>query len=272
MLSRIGFGFSIGALALAFNLSTGMALAQSIKKEFKAASLPAFPPFQFRDTTTDKLTGFDTELLGALAAKLGAQVTFEDMKYENFLPSLQTKRVDILTEMPDFPDRREAMTHLDYFRSNFVFFTTRANGDRYPDMASVCGKQVAASRTTDLPAMVAKWSDEHCIKVGKPAVIVVLGGTASDVRLQLTQSRVELVADEESLLNFGEAKGKYTAVGEPFDTVLLAIAFLPENRELGEALKGALEAVIADGTYQNLLSKWDLPARAAIGKPTINGK
>ncbi|WP_439397540.1 hypothetical protein ACRQ5Q_10435 [Bradyrhizobium sp. PMVTL-01] len=48
------------------------------------------------------------------------------------------------------------------------------------------------------------------------------------------------------------------------------MAFLNEKKELGESLLEALNELIADGTYVQLLKKWNLPEDSTIGKATIN--
>ncbi|WP_245471694.1 hypothetical protein [Bradyrhizobium nanningense] len=54
--------------------------------------------------------------------------------------------------------------------------------------------------------------------------------------------------------------------------LLTGMAFSKDDPQFGGQLKHALGALIADGTYGQLLHKWGLPDDASIEKPMINGE
>lgn len=55
------------------------------------------PPFEFYDTSTQQdLKGFDIDLTQLIGAKLGRKVVFKDMDFNSLIPSLLSKRIDII--------------------------------------------------------------------------------------------------------------------------------------------------------------------------------
>ena len=63
----------------------------------------------------------------------------------------------------------------------------------------------------------------------------------------------------------------YTLVGDPLlsnDT--FGIAFKKDNTALRDAVAGAFDAVIKDGTYDEILKKWGL-VHNAVPKAVVNG-
>ncbi|MFK4380920.1 transporter substrate-binding domain-containing protein [Bradyrhizobium sp. USDA 223] len=271
MLAKIGRRFAGSAIALACVLTTNLAVAQE-KRVLQVGAMTAYPPFQFKDPASDELKGFDIDLFEAMASRMGAKVNWKQMDWLDMVNGVKTKRIDLMINIADLPERRGELSFLDYSRMNSVFFVQKMDADRIPSMDALCGKRVVASRGTAQPALARKWSDEHCTKLGKSAVDVLEVGASADVRMQLTQRRADAATDVETLLRFMDTEQKYTVVGEPYAVGLLGMGFAADNQEFGKALKSALEAVIADGTYKKLLAKWKFPDRTGIGNVTINGQ
>lgn len=275
MLSRNRLRFVKIALAVAFGLAAGATYAQSTKTALNVATFTAYPPFEFKDPTSNELVGFDIDLVNALAAKMGTKVNWIESKWEQLVPSIETKRADAIVGIADSPERRDNMSFLDYAYDNSVFFVLRASATQYPSMESVCGKRVAVTRSS-IPWLSAidAWNGEHCTKAGRPAVIVAGSNGTPDTRMQLDQGRVDVGVHSIGVMTYqNKLQGdRYVAIGKPFLSVPLGVAFAKDNPELGLALKKALSALIADGTYRDLLHKWSLTDDSAIEQPMINGQ
>lgn len=154
-----------------------------------------------------------------------------------------------------------------------VFFTLQANSARFPDMDAVCGKCVAALRVSKAILWIAKWNDEHCTKAGKPPVIIVGTGKLPSALLEMAQGRVDAAADTQGPLGYLNSMegNRYVTIGKPFNAMTLGIGFSKDDPELGQAIKKAIAALMADGTYHRLLHKWNVPEDSAIPQVMING-
>ena len=64
---------------------------------------------------------------------------------------------------------------------------------------------------------------------------------------------------------------RYAIVGTPFMVQQMGLGFDKQDPQFGDALKKALAALVSDGTYQKLVSKWGLND-SAIRQPMINGQ
>src|SRR5215471_21599815 len=78
--------------ALAIELPAEIAKRGSIK----VAVVPNYPPMEFRDPATNALSGFDIDLGEALGRKLGVKIEWTETTFAEFMPSLQTGRVDAI--------------------------------------------------------------------------------------------------------------------------------------------------------------------------------
>ena len=274
MVSRSRFYLAVGAFAVAISQAASVACAQGTKTVINAATVPKYPPFEFKDPASGKLIGFDVDIVDAIAGKMGIKVKWIDSSFDQLISSIETKRADIMVAgMADTPERRASVSFLDYLHANSVFFTLRANAARFPDINALCGKRVATARRTIWPAAIEKWSDDHCTAAGKPAVIVVGTDGSPDTRLQLNQGRADAaVQGSETIPYQNTIEGnRYVILGKPFLIQQMGLGFARDDSQFGQKLKQALAALMADGTYKELLRKWDL-MDSAIEQAMINGE
>jgi polar amino acid transport system substrate-binding protein len=64
--------------------------------------------------------------------------------------------------------------------------------------------------------------------------------------------------------------GLYRVLGEPIALQVTGLGVGKRNPELSQAIMSALDAMIADGTYLQILRKWGLE-KGAVDKATLNG-
>ncbi|MFE1598250.1 ABC transporter substrate-binding protein [Methylobacterium sp. ID0610] len=255
----------VPALAQAQDLPPEIARSGTIK----VAIVPNYPPMEFKDPATGELTGFDVDLGAALAKKLGVKIDWQETRFDQMMPALTTGRVDIiLSGMSDLASRQEAATFVDYLRSGPQFFVRKARAAEFPEMKSLCGKAAGASRRTNFPKDIERWSEANC--AGNPVKFVGTEGSA-DARTQLKQGRIDAAVQGSETLPYimGLEPDAFAPVGDPIDTLYTGIAVPVKEVALQKALTAALDAIIADGTYKALLAKWQLSGNA-VEKAAIN--
>lgn len=266
------FRLAVSLIVAATGVAAGSAHAQVSKTVINAATVPKYPPFEYRDPATNKLIGFDVDIVEALAAKMGAKVNWVESSFDQLMSSIATKRVDVVVAgMADTPERRASVSFLDYLHNNSVFFTLKTRQAEYPAMSALCGKRVATARRTVWPDAIAKWSEENCVKAGKPAVVVQGTDGSPDTRLQLNQGRAEAAVQGAETIAYQNTieSNRYVVIGSPFLIQLMGLGFDKNDPRFGEALKKALSDLITDGTYRKIVAKWNLTG-SAIDRAAIN--
>ena len=237
-----------------------------------AAVIPNYPPLEMKNPQTGELTGFDIDLGNAIAAKLGVRMQWQETSFEQMLAAVRTGRVDIiLSGMSDLPARQETATFINYIRSGTQFFTQHSRAAEFPTRESLCGKTVGASRRTSLPAEIKAFSDANCVAQGRQEIRYVGTEGSADARTQLRQGRIDAAMQGSETLPYimGLEPNTFALVGEPTRYTLMGIATAKEAEELRQAIVGALKALIADGTYKQLLVKWQLQP-SELTEITIN--
>ncbi|MEI5664971.1 ABC transporter substrate-binding protein [Bosea sp. CCNWLW174] len=263
-------------LSLAAALLAGTALAaqaQALPDRIKTAgkiviaTQPNYAPIVYKDPATNQMAGFDYELGEAIAKELGVKAEWQDTAFAQMLPSLTTGRVDmVMAGMSDLPARRETVDFVDYMVSGAQFYTVTAFKDSVKSVEDLCGKSVGASRSTNWPKQIGEWSDANCVAKGKPAITVVGTEGSVDARTQLKTQRLQGgVQGSETMTHFQKLEpNTYIPLGEPFTRSLTGIPFpkTAEGGQLRDAVKGALERLQANGTYDALIAKYVQPSNA----------
>lgn len=254
----------LGLLAVALAAVLPVAQAQSGRAKgapITAAVVSNYPPMEFKDPATGKLTGFDIDIGEALAAKAGTTIKWEETSFDQMLSSLATGRVDIiLSGMTDIPARREAVKFIDYLKTGPQFYVMKERAADFPNMAALCGKKVGASRRTSFPVEITKWSDEQCVKAGKPAIVVTGTDGSADARTQLRQGRLDAAVQGGETMPYimGQEPNTYMTVGKTFVFQYVGLATNRKDEAIAAELSAAMTKLIADGTYAKIIAKWGL--------------
>jgi len=270
---KASFCLTLTALLLATAAhAADLPAAIKAKGEIVFANVPNYPPFEFKDPATDKLEGFDIEIGEAIAAKLGVKAKWQETAFAEMVSAVSTGRVDlILSSMTDLATRRDQVTFVDYVKSGPQFYTTAARGAEFKDMLALCGKNAGTSRRTSFPTEIAAWSDKNCVAAGKPPIVVVGTEGSADARTQLKQGRVDVAVQGSETLPYMQQQepGAYAVIGTAIASQYTGIGIAKDNKALQDAVAGALDQAIADGTYKKILAKWQLD-NIAVPKAVIN--
>ena len=254
------------------------ALAQNVPSRIASAGRiiiatnPNYAPITFKDPKTNKLMGFDIDLVEAIGKELGVRVEWQEIAFAQMLPSLQTGRVDtVLAGMSDLPARRDATDFVDYMTSGAQFYTITALAGTIKTPEDLCGKSVGASRSTNWPAQIAEWSQANCVAKGKKAINVVGTEGSVDARTQLKTERLQgAVQGNETLPYFQSLEpNTFVLLGKAFTQSLVGMPFAKADVPLRDAVKAAIERLQANGEYDKLLAKYGLQANK-LSPITIN--
>jgi polar amino acid transport system substrate-binding protein len=261
-------------LPIAARAQDAIALPERIRRAGRlvVATFPNYPPLTYRDPGTNARLGFDVELAEAIARELRLTVDWQEMPFVQFFPSLATGRIDFaLGGISDLPARRGPIDFVNYLRTGAQFLTLDRNAAlRAP--ADLCGKRVGASRSTNWPRDIEAWSQANCVAQGRPPIAVVGTEGSVDARTQLRTERLDASVQGNETIGWlqGQEPNTYRTLGQPFTSNLTGIPIASSEPVLRDAVKAALERLLANGGYAALLRKHGLEANG-LSAITING-
>jgi polar amino acid transport system substrate-binding protein len=242
------------------------ALPDAIAKSrtIKVAVNAIYPPMEYKDPDSGELVGFDIDLGNAIAKELGVKIDWQESAFEQLLPSLSTGRVDmILSGMSDVPGRRDTADFIDYLNSGAQFYILASRTGEIHQATDLCGKSVGTSRSTSFPGDTQAWSAKNCVGSKQPITVIGTEDTSA-ARLQLKQDRIAAGVQGSETLPYAMKlePNTYQPVGEPFATSPEGIAFAKSNPKLRDAVIGAMNKLVANGTYASIVAKWGLQSSA----------
>ncbi len=248
------------AAALALSVVFGTTPARA--DELRVGIAPIYPPLAFKKD--GQLRGIEVDFANRLGKELGTTVKFVEVAWEDLIPALQERRVDvIMSGMSVTPERQKSVSFVDpYLRVGQMALVRRADYDRLRKSGAM---DEPTSRVGFLSGTTSEaYAREHLKRAA------LQGFEAVDPAVQaLRKKEIDFfVADAPIVwkvrggLESGEheLKGLYT----PLTDEHLAWAV----RQDDTALRDRLNAVIArwqkNGTIEAVESRWITVRRTAV--------
>jgi cystine transport system substrate-binding protein len=206
-----------------------------------------YSPFSFQGTD-GKLTGYDIEVVTAVANKLGKKVEFTQTPFDSIFAGLEAKRFDIIANQVTVTDERKAKYDLSepYTVSEGVI-VTRADDTSITSLADLKGKTTAQSSTSNW-AGVARDAGANVEAVeGFVQAIQLL----KDRRVDATVNDTLAVGDYQRAKNDSSIK----VAGKTGDTSDQAFAMLKGSGLVADVNR-ALDELRADGTLKTISEKY----------------
>jgi polar amino acid transport system substrate-binding protein len=219
------------------------------------------PPLEFLDAD-QKPVGAEVELGEALAASMGVEARWANTAFSGIIPALQAKQCDaILTNLYIKPEREAIVDFVPYLYSANTVMVQEGAGISGID--ALCGMKAAAQTGTT----AAGYFEEASAKCSGDPIDIRLFTKDTDALQQLKLGLVDAYGTtvESAAYAITQQPGQFEMAGEPFGKIECGIATRKDSKDVHDAITAALEDVQADGTYDEILAKWNLTADALKG-------
>ena len=214
----------------------------------RVATDATFPPFEIVDETTKELTGFDIELMKAIAEKAGLQIEWNNLPFDSVLAGLSQCQFDIAIAAITITDeRKQAMLFSDAYINAGQIMVVRLK-ENITMLSDLEGKTVAAQLGTT--------GEIEAKKI--PNVNYKPYDTYDLAFLDLANGQVDaVIADYPTALGFiGKNPERITTVGEVFTDESYGIAICNNRSDLVDPINQALAALKAEGKIAELEQIW----------------
>ena len=210
-----------------------------------------FAPFEFMDEQTKELTGFDMELIAAVAKAIGDDVKVQNMGFDGLIPSLQTGVIDVTAAaMTITPERVKRIDFTEpYYQSGLVILVKKTDLDKVKDLDSLQGKRICAQIGTT-GAMMAK----H-VKDAK----VTEFNSITEAFMELKQDGCTAVINDKPVVDYylvRRADDTVTTLPQVFDAEYYGFGVKKGNKAMVEKLNAGLKKVRESGEYDRIYQKW----------------
>ncbi|MFI9328910.1 transporter substrate-binding domain-containing protein [Kitasatospora sp. NPDC052868] len=254
------------------------ALAGLVPADLKAsgklvvASDASYAPNEFKDAKGN-IVGMDADLAVAIARKLGLTAEVQNVEFTAIAPGITTNAYQLgLSSFTATKEREQTVDMVTYFSAGTGMAVKGGNPDKI-DPNDLCGKKVAVQTGTTQADSITDVINPACVKAGKPTI--PNGGDKFDQQTDVTaavvsgQDQVMLADSPFIAYQVKESGGGLQEIGATTDTAPYGIV-VAKGSPLTKAVHGAVQSLMADGTYKAILAKWGVEG-GAIDTSVING-
>ncbi len=216
--------------------------------ELSVASDIPYAPFEFTEPGSSTAIGFDVDLVNAIAPSLGiTKVTFVKTRFDSIILQIRQGRFDMsASSFSITPERATQVDFSDpYFTANQSLMV-QADSD-ITSLDQLQGKTIGAQRGTtgaDLAATV-------------PGATIKRYDIIDDAFNALAQGRVDGVVNDFAISAYAAAQKPQLKVVAQIPTQEgYGLVFPKDNPALRDAFNTGLAKIKADGTYDEIYTKW----------------
>ena len=232
-----------------------------------------YPPFEYTNEA-GRIVGFEIDLFDAASKRLGLKYNFVDMPWESLIDELYASNVDVVAAaMSDTAERQIESDFVDYYNDSDAIMVPAGNPAGIKTLKDLCGHTVAVLVETTQADALAALNAKEC--AAKPANVVTFE-TDAEALAQVEAGKADAELTQWST---GVYNAKQVGSGDIFEVANteiinptpLGFRFLKGDVELVRAYQAALQSIIDDGTYAEILEKHDLSV-GALETATVNNQ
>jgi polar amino acid transport system substrate-binding protein len=216
-----------------------------------------YPPDEYIASDGHTVIGLDADLGHALGQAMGIKWNLVNAHFDTIIPGLQSGKYDIgNSSFTDTKAREKVVNFVDYFKAGEAFYVKAGTPSTITSLASLCGKSVAVeSGTTEQTDATSQ--STACAAAGKPKVSVQTYGTQDEANLAVSSGRADAGFADSQVAAWivKESNGVFKLSGQAFALAPYGIA-VPKTSGMTTAVLAAMKAIMAEGTYSQILAKW----------------
>ncbi|EFR6820610.1 transporter substrate-binding domain-containing protein [Salmonella enterica] len=229
-------------------LMSGSVLAEKIRFSTSATN----PPFEFINKN-NQLAGIDIDLAKALCIQMQAECTFTNQVFDSLIPALKFRKYDaVISSLDITAERSKQVTFSDPYYENSA--SVIAKKSSYRTLADFNGKRIGVENGS---------THQKYLQGKYPEIKTVAYDSYLNAFTDLKNGRTEGVFGDTTAVNeyLKTNPRLYMVTKKITDPVYfgtgLGIAVNHENPELIYKINKALQAIRSDGTYNEIIDKWE---------------
>lgn len=225
------------------------------EKTLRIATEGTYAPWSFVDNA-GQLTGWDVDIANALCKQMQAKCTIQAQEWDGIIPGLNARKYDlIVASMGVTEKRKQQVAFTKKYKNTSSQFAARKGALTDTSPAGLAGKRIGVQRGSIQDTFLTQtYAKSEIVRYDK----------TTDVEMDLLSGRVDaLLANKvTSMLGFLKKPeaAAFELVGEEYSGGLLgdgnAIALRKEDTALLAQINAAIDAIIADGTYDKVTAKY----------------
>lgn len=237
-------------LALVLSVTLGFAAEAPLLRV--GADRQGGAPYVFVPPGADEkmVTGFEMEIVGAVAAKLGRRVELVQNEWDSLIPGLLKGDYDLaITGIEITPERKDVVLFSDAYLVTHLQLAVRTAETRIARLEDCRGKKVGALKQSQAASAVEKLS----------GVELVTYGTEVDGYTDLLLGRIDaMLCDAPVAIYYGASRKGLRLLEEPIGRLEYGFPIAKQNAALRETVNEVLRDLKQSGRLRDIIDRWKL--------------
>jgi polar amino acid transport system substrate-binding protein len=214
-----------------------------------AAATDSNAPYAFYGPG-NKLTGFELEIIQAIAREMGREPVFVPNDWDGLIPGLSRGLYDcVICGIEITPEKSQEVRFTNPYYVTYEQFVVKRGTPRVASLDQLAGKQVGTLSQTASFVMLSK----------TPGVIVKTYDEEVNAYADVVNGRLfGVLLDYPIAKYYAFANPNLQFTGPPFGQISYGIAVSRTNPALVDEINAALGRVITSGEMRDILSRWGL--------------
>ena len=253
------------------------AIAATVPSQVKTAGTitvamdATYPPNEFIAPDGTTIVGMDADLTNAITQTMGLKAKLVNATFDTIIPGIVSGKYGMgASSFTDTLARQKVVDFVDYFNAGEGFYTKTGSNTAFNGLASLCGHSVAVeSGTTE--ETDAKAQSVKCVAAAGAKVTVLTFSTQSEANLAVSSGRADVGFADSPVAAYivATSNGVFQNSGSAVNVAPYGLA-LPKGNGMAAPVAAAVNALIANGVYGQVLTKWGVQT-GAITTATVNG-
>ena len=205
-----------------------------------------------------------------MAQKLGLKAKFETASFDSIIAGVGSGKYEAgVSSFTISTERLAEATMVSYFNAG-TQWATKADNPEDVDPDDACGRRVAVQKATvqvdDLTAR-----SQACTAAGKPEITIDQYEGQDEVTAAVVSGKDDAELADSPIVAYAvqQTDGQLELLGEVYDAAPYGYVVPKDRTDFAGVLADALSALIADGTYAEVLENWGVED-GAITAPAVN--
>ena len=225
--------------AFAAVLATAVLVAGAVEaKDLRVASNTTFPPFEFVNTKTQEITGFEMDLIRAMGKQAGYEVKITNMAFDGIIPAVLSGSVDVgASGFSVTEERKKRVLFTEpFYKSGLTVLVAKGNEDKIQGFKDLDGKDIKDAKVQTF-------------------------NNAGDAILELANGGCEAVINDKPVTDYiltqqPRLAKKVVHLPDMLSADDFAMVVAKDRPELAAELNAALKALKENGEFDKLMMKW----------------
>jgi polar amino acid transport system substrate-binding protein len=255
------------------DLAAKVPAAVSADGTISVGSDTTYAPSEFLAADGTTIEGFDVDLFDLVAAKLGLEADFATAPFDSIIAGVGSGKYEAgVSSFTINPERLAQATMVSYYSAGTQWSTKKGNPeDVDPDNA--CGLAIAVQKATvQVDDITAR--SQACTDAGEPAIEIDQYDAQSDATAAVVSGKDVAGLADSPVMAYAvqQTNGQLELLGDVYDSAPYGYVVPKDQTDFGQAIADAVNALIADGSYAQVLEKWGVQDGAipsAAVNPTV---